>query len=139
MISLAVFVPLVMATAGAVGLQCSTLIVRGLATGEVTPRRALRIFLAEMRTGVVIGILCGVLAGVTALFYLGDAVVGLSVGIAMITGLVMASALGTVSPFVCEKLNIDPAISAGPFITAFNDIISTANYLAVACLILYLF
>ncbi len=130
--TLACFIPIMMATGGNVGLQCSTLMVRGLATGDVGTGRILRVLFAEARVGFTIGLICGSLTGLGALFFDAGPALGVVVAFAMWTGVSVAATAGTLLPIACNRIGIDPAISAGPFITALNDLTATLIYLSIA-------
>ena len=147
MVAIFFFLPAVNAMGGNVGIQSSTIIVRGLATGEVDLSRFLRVLFAEIRVGLSIGISLGVL--VTAviwaihslLFSGGPAgpdpfLLGASVGLAMLLGIMASALVGTLVPVVCWRAGIDPAITAGPFVTVLNDIFCTAIYFTITTVIL---
>ena len=122
------------------GLQSATLVVRGLATGEINLGKSMRVFFAEIRVGLMIGIVCGIMAGVSAgLMQIGEAIAipfGITVGISMISAITFASGFGTLIPFLCHRLKVDPAIASGPFITTLNDILSVFLYLTLATVLL---
>ena len=130
------FIPIMMATGGNVGLQCSTLMVRGLATGEVGPGRVMRTLFAESRVGFTIGLICGLLTGLSAHLFNSDLALGAIVMVSMWVGVSVAATAGTLLPIICTRVGVDPAISAGPFITALNDLTATVIYLSIAQAIL---
>lgn len=146
MVTIFFFLPAVNAMGGNVGIQSSTIIVRGLATGEVDLSRLLRVLLGEIRVGVSIGLFFGLL--VTAVvfvlhsFLLRDSgganplLLGISVGLAMFMGIITSALVGTLVPAVCWRVGIDPAIAAGPFVTVLNDVFCTAIYFAITTVIL---
>lgn len=146
MVTIFFFLPAVNAMGGNVGIQSSTIIVRGLATGEVDLSRLLRVLFGEIRVGVFIGLFFGLLvtAVVFALnsFILRDSggpdplLLGISVGLAMFMGIITSSLVGTLVPVACWRIGIDPAITAGPFVTVLNDVFCTAIYFAIATVIL---
>jgi magnesium transporter len=137
---LAAFFPIIMAIGGSVGLQSATIVVRGLATGEITLGRAGRVLLAELQVGLLIGTACGLISGVMAyLMRLGtpEAVhFGVTVSVSMLAGITFAATFGTFIPFACQRMKVDPAIASGPFITTLNDILSIIIYLSLAVLLL---
>ncbi len=133
---LAFFFPLIMAVGGTSGVQSSSLVIRGLATGEVDAshfwRRLLREFLVALSIGAIFGavmILGG--AGIT-----GELLMGLTVGLATMAGVMLATALGAALPILLKQLRFDPALAAGPFITTLNDILGILVFLGIAYLIL---
>jgi len=141
------FLPAVNAMGGNVGIQSSTIIVRGLATGEVDFSRLLRVLFGELGVGALLAVFFGVvMAGVVySLTSIGGAGaqagaqslrLGLAVGLAMMAGIVTSALVGTLVPMFCWRAGIDPAITAGPFVTVLNDVFCTAIYFTVATLIL---
>ena len=136
------FIPVIMAMGGNVGLQSSTTVVRGLATGDIGPGKVLRVILMESRSGVLLGLLCGLFTGVVAwLMNLsrGSAFhLSLIVTVSMISSISMASAIGACMPFILHRLKRDPASASGPFITAFNDMLNVTIYLTLASILLAL-
>lgn len=137
---LSAFFPIIMAIGGNVGLQSATLVVRGLATGEITVGRSVQVLLAEVRVGVLIGGACGAVSGLMAyLMNMGGASAvefGVIVAVSMLSGITFAAAFGTVIPFGCQRMGVDPAIASGPFITTLNDILSIVIYLSLASLLI---
>ncbi len=137
---LAAFFPVVMAIGGNMGLQSATLVVRGLATGEISMGKTMKVFLAEIRVGLMIGIVCGSMAGISAgLMQIGEATAfrfGVTVGVSMVSAITFAAGFGTLIPFLCQRFKVDPAIASGPFITTMNDILSVFLYLTLATVLL---
>ena len=137
--SLAFFIPLIPLMGGNVAVQSSTIVVRALAVGGIRPQTVADF---ARRQGVVVLLLalaCGLIAGLMAtLFVTGPAytfmlVVGGSVGLAIS----VAGSLGLALPFAFRALGIDPAVSAGPFVTMLNDAFCIFIYLTLATLLLY--
>ncbi len=135
------FVPLITGMSGNVGLQCSTILVRSMATGELSQGGKRRAVTKELMTGVLIGIAFGLGSGV--LIYLMDLIgihetglAAIPVAIIVASGLfgacITATTLGVVSPLTFAKIGVDPAVSSGPVITAFNDVLSTIMYFLIA-------
>lgn len=129
---LAFFLPVTCAMGGSFALQSSTVVVRGLATGELTLRRYFRFVRDELVVGVAIGVACGLLAGSCAYFLQGQLNVGLVIWVAMGLGIFVAGLTGSLIPVILSKLGADPALAAGPFITVLNDITCVVIYLTVA-------
>jgi magnesium transporter len=129
------FLPIVMAMGGNVGTQSSTLIVRGLATGQIESGRFVRIMLREIRIGSLLGVVCGVLAGsissAIAKLFGHPPQVGIIVGASMTISMVAATLFGSLVPLTFAKLKIDPAIASGPFISTSNDALAVTIYLVV--------
>jgi len=130
------YVPIVLGLAGNVGIQSSTILVRGLATGEVAAGREARHVRAEVATGAILGALCGAataLAAALAESHHGPAF-GLAVGGAVAIAVAWAALLGCLVPLVCRRLAIDPAVAAGPALITLSDLSAASIYLAVATL-----
>lgn len=134
--AVACFVPLIMAMGGNVALQSSTIMVRGLATGEVELGRIFRLLLGEVSVGAMLGVACGVLTGLAAAWLNGDPRLGVVIALSMTIGLTVAATLGTVMPLLCSRFGIDPALAAGPFVTSLNDLTGLVIYLTIACLLI---
>ena len=142
------FVPLITGMSGNVGIQCSTVLVRSMATGEITPGSVRRAITRELKIGVVIGAFFGVVCGVAAysLNHAGLArafvdpfLVGTMVSAGVFGACFTASVLGTCSPIFFSRFRIDPAVASGPIVTAFNDVIATYMYFFVAWIVATLF
>ena len=134
MIALAAFIPVIIGMGGNIGTQSSTIIVRGIATGRIEIGSELKVLLKEVRVGIILGALYGLLLGAFAKFRFIDAdpmlgiVVGLSIGCSML----IAVAVGTFIPMFLRKVDIDPAIATGPFVTTSIDILGVLFYFVIA-------
>jgi magnesium transporter len=121
-IALASFIPVITAMGGNVGLQTSTLMVRGLAMGRIESAELGAVFLKELAVGLMMGTICGSIVGGVAYFWHGPAMLGMVVGLAMFAAITVAAIMGTLMPIVLKRIGVDPAIASGPFVTAANDI-----------------
>jgi len=134
MIALAAFIPVIIGMGGNIGTQSSTIIVRGIATGRIEIGSELKVMWKEVRVGIILGALYGLLLGAFAKFRFIDAdpmlgvVVGLSIGCSML----LAVAVGTFVPMFLRKVDIDPAIASGPFVTTSIDILGVLFYFVIA-------
>lgn len=138
MVILAAFIPLLIASGGNVGAQSATVIIRGLATGEVNPRRALAIVLRETGIGFALGVVLG-LAVLAWAYLLGrDLHVAAIVGTTLVALAVIGTLTGASIPFMFRMLKLDPALVSAPFITTIMDIFGVALYFFIAQLILQL-
>lgn len=134
---LACFIPVIMATGGNVGLQSSTIIIRGIATGHIDIYTIRRFLFREISVGLILGSICGLGIGITARFWpKGTPALGFVVGIAMFVALTVAATFGALLPAIFKRFKIDPAVAAGPFITTINDVLSIAIYLGLATILL---
>ena len=83
------------------------------------------------------GLVCGVVVGVVASALQLRPMLGIIVGIAMFSGISVATAVGSLVPMICHKIGIDPALAAGPFVTTMNDITGLVIYFGIASLMLF--
>ncbi|WP_409291837.1 magnesium transporter [Peribacillus sp. SCS-37] len=131
---LAVFMPLIAGMAGNTGTQALAVVVRGIATGDLKTESKWKLILKEGSTGLLIGLSCGILVTFVVYFWQDDFYLGLLVGAAIIVTLFVATLAGSLIPLLMHKMNIDPAVASGPFITTINDIISVLIYFGMASL-----
>lgn len=131
-IVLVTFVPVITGMGGNVGIQSSTITIRGLATGDVDFQRLGRTLFKELRVGLLMATACGLTLGVVAEVWHQNPALGITVGCAMAAAILVASFMGTVVPIIFKRLGIDPAVAAGPFVTTANDISGILIYLTVA-------
>ena len=126
------FIPLVAALGGSIGIQSSSIVVRGLATGAIQTTHILVRLWKELRVAFLNGIICSfILAGMS--WYLTDDVGrALTSGFSLLIVVCFAAAVGSTIPIILKRMNIDPAIATGPFITTTSDIIGIAIYLGFA-------
>jgi magnesium transporter len=137
-IALAVFMPVVAAIGGNAGSQTLTLIVRGLALGEVTFDNAKRALYRQIIVGVVNGVAVGVVIGVIAFLWKGMPVLGVVLGLAMIINVFMGTLIGTLVPLTLKWAKADPALGSHIFVTAFTDAFGFLSFLGLATIFLKL-
>lgn len=134
---LATFIPMLMDTGGNSGNQSSTLIIRGLATGDINLKDIWKVLWKELRISIIVGILLSAVNLVRLLVIEKvDFTVALTVSITTIMTVMVAKMLGGTLPLLAKKFNVDPAIMAGPLITTIVDAISLTVYFSVAKLLL---
>ncbi|MGI6614938.1 MAG: magnesium transporter [Dethiobacteria bacterium] len=133
---LAFFIPVIMDMGGNVSTQSSTIFVRGIATGEIKGNGIWRYLFREIRVGLLMGVLFGLLVAAAALLWRGNPVLGLVVGTSMIATIALATIIGTLVPLFFHKLKIDPAITSGPLVTTIKDITGLLIYFGMATLFL---
>jgi len=129
---LAAFIPVIMGMGGNIGTQSSTIVVRGLATGRIHVQDFQSVILREFTTGLILGLLYGLLVGSVAQFSYGRQAVAFSVGLAVLSSMTVAALVGSLVPMVFARANIDPAVATGPFVTTAIDIISVFFYFEIA-------
>ena len=140
MIALAAFIPIIIGMGGNIGTQSSTIIVRGMATGRIEIGNEFKVLLKELRVGLILGVLYGTMLGMFANFkFLGsDPMLGVVVGLSICSSMLLATAVGTFTPLILRKLDIDPAVATGPFVTTSIDILGVLLYFMIAGLLLTL-
>ena len=136
-VALAAFIPVIIGMGGNVGTQSSTIVVRGMATGRVEAGGELKLVFKELRVGLILGMLYGILLGGFTLlpFVEAPASLGIIVGLSICSSMLIASCVGTVVPLILQKIDIDPAIATGPFVTTSIDIIGVTLYFLIASVI----
>jgi len=138
--SVAYFITIIGALAGNVGVQASTIMVRGFATGDlqIGGRGTWNLLSREMLVGCAIGCICGVSTGLYAMAFTDMEPVrfGISVGLSLFGAISAAAVVGTVVPLLCSRVGVDPALAAGPFIVTVIDIVAHLIYFVVLTLIL---
>lgn len=135
-IVLVTFVPVITGMGGNVGIQSSTITVRGLATGGVDLHRLGRTIFKEVRVGLLMALACGFTLGAVAEIWHHNPALGFAVGSAMAAAIVVASLMGTLVPIIFKRLGVDPAVASGPFVTTANDITGILIYLSISTLFL---
>lgn len=135
-IALAFFVPVIIALGGNTGIQSTSIVVRGLATGEIDLFNMGKRILKELRIGLINGVACGLFIYFIASVWQGNPRLGVVIGLSMITVVLMASTVGAIVPLFLKKMNVDPAIATGPFVTTTNDIFGLLIYLGLANLMM---
>ena len=133
--TLIIFVPLLSATAGNIGVQASAIVVQGLANGtlkEYSRQYLIKELSVALLSGTIISLILFLYHSLMYQQYL----VGFAISISIVVVLIFAAALGTLVPLFLYKNKIDPAIATGPFITSTNDVFGIIIYFAIARLIL---
>lgn len=134
---LASFMPMLMNTGGSSGSQASTLVIRGLATGEIELNDAMTVLWKEFRISIIVGVVLAVVNfGRLMLITRAGFLISLTVSLTLIVTVVIAKLLGGLAPMLAKMLKIDPAIMAGPLITTFVDAISLIVYFSIATMLL---
>lgn len=132
----ATFMPLLAGLGGNIGTQSITLMVRGLSTGQVTLSSAMHHILRESFIGAAIGLLFGCLVMLATWGWQHNAGLGLIVGLAMAINMMMATVIGTFTPFALKAIKVDPAVASGPVIATTIDVVGLAVYFSLVTLYL---
>ena len=129
---LAAFIPVIMGMGGNIGVQSATITVRGLATGRLSIRDIWSVVSKQLMVGLMLGLFYGFAVGVVAQLKYSRELFALSVGLGVLSSMTMAALAGSLVPMTLAKINIDPAIASGPFVTTAIDIISVSFYFIIA-------
>jgi magnesium transporter len=134
--ALAVFMPIVAGMGGNAATQTLTVIVRGLALGELEWGNARKALVKEAAIGLGSGIVLGSIAALVAWATKGEEMIGLLLGMAMVCNMLVATIAGTIIPLGLKALKIDPALASSVFITTFTDVVGFASFLGFATIFL---
>jgi magnesium transporter len=129
--ALAFFIPMITATGGNVGVQSSAIIVQGLANNTLKTDDLLGKLWKELKQGMLNGIIISALAMFFSMMVFQDYNLGITISFSLLLVILFASITGTLIPLTLEKLDIDPALATGPFITTMNDITGLFIYFFV--------
>lgn len=129
---MALFIPLIGGTGGNVGIQSSAIIVQGLANNTLKAEQATTQILKESVVALINASIISLVVFIFNYFLLGDKVITTAVSLSLFAVVMFASLFGTLVPMTLEKLNVDPALATGPFITITNDIIGMVIYMSIA-------
>ena len=129
---LAAFIPVIMGMGGNIGTQSSTIVVRGLATGRIDIREIWSVVSKELTIGLILGLTYGLVIGAVAQLAFGKMALAISVCGAVLSSMAVAALVGSLVPMAFAKINIDPAVATGPFVTTSVDVISVFFYFMIA-------
>ena len=132
LVILAAFLPVIAGQGGIGGTQTLTLVVRGLALGEIYGNRGRRLLIRELLLGVIHGVLLGVLIGLIGYVWKGNIMLGLILGLAMLGNMVVAGLTGAGVPLLLRRFGLDPAVSSAVFVTTVTDILGFILFLGLA-------
>ena len=136
LVELAVLFPVVMSMGGIAGTQTLTLMIRGMATGQVNPRNSRDILRRELAVGVLNGIVFSIVVGAIAFLWYGNAKLGLVMGIAIIVNLVIGALAGALIPVLLKRMSIDPALAGGVVLTTVTDVIGILAFVGLGSYLL---
>jgi magnesium transporter len=128
--------PVVAAMGGNAGVQSSAIIVQGLANNTLKSKNISPKLVKEFFVSLLNGAVCSIIMFAWNLFIGHTMELSLTVSVALITVIIFASILGTLTPLLLEKFKIDPALATGPFITTTNDVVGLGFYFLIGRLIL---
>jgi len=131
-VAVAFFIPIIMAMGGNSGIQTTTVVVRGLAAAPESFSIGLKSLKRELKVASFNGAIISILIFVVVASWLHLPSLGLVIAIAMMVVILNAALVGATIPFLLKKLNYDPAVATGPFITTSNDVLGLLIYLSLA-------
>ena len=136
MVALATFLPLVSGEGGNAGSQTTTVIVRGMALGEVDTRNGARALGKEIATALINGAIVGLGTGAAIYVWKGEWVIAVAVALAMVLNFLMAALAGVLVPIGLKLLRVDPALASAAFVTAVTDTMGFLFFLGIATLLM---
>jgi len=135
-VALATFMPMVAGMGGNAGSQTLTLIIRGIAIGEISYENQAGILKKEIAIGIINGLCLGLVVGVLGYFWVGSLVFGFVIGTAMLLNLIVATISGYLVPILLKKVGIDPALASAVFVTTVTDVLGFFFFLGLATIML---
>jgi magnesium transporter len=131
---LVTFIPMLTDTGGNAGSQASTLVIRGMAVGELETRDWLKIFWKELRVSLIVGLILAIVNFVRIIIsYKGATyLIACTVSLAMLATVMLAKTIGCLLPVLAKKIHVDPAMMAAPLITTIVDAMSLIIYFSIA-------
>ncbi|MFR3910696.1 MAG: magnesium transporter [Clostridium paraputrificum] len=131
-VTLATFMPIVAGMGGNAGTQSLTIVVRGIALGELDKDNGMRIFIKELLVGLTTGVVIGAIIAVLGFMWERNFVFGIVIGLAMILNMMVATMSGFIVPVILKKLKVDPALASAVFVTTVTDVLGFFFFLGLA-------
>lgn len=135
-VALAVLMPIAASMGGVAGTQTLTLVIRGLALGTVGKTNARWLMNKELAVGALNGVLWSGIVAAVSVAWFQNVMIGVFIGIAMVTNLICAALAGFAIPFILQRLKIDPALAGSVILTTVTDVVGYAAFLGSATLYL---
>jgi magnesium transporter len=135
-VALAVLMPVVASMGGIAGSQTLTIMIRGMALGQVGQSNAGWLLNREVMVGFINSLLWALVVAVIATYWFGQPALGVIVGVALVINLVIAAIAGTVLPLIMRKLQIDPALAGSVVLTTVTDVVGFLTFLGLGALFL---
>lgn len=134
--ALVAFIPMLMDTGGNCGSQAATLVIRGLALGQVKMRDAIKVLLKEFQISIIVGAVLSVINIIRIYFMNSSLILGITVGLSLYVTVIIAKITGSMLPIIAERFKLDPAIMASPVITTIVDASALLAFFSIARLLL---
>ena len=135
-VALAVLMPIVASMGGIAGSQTLTLVIRGMALGQIAAGNTRYLLTKELAVGALNGLLWATVIGITAGLWFQNTWLGLIIGAAMVINLVVAAAAGAMLPIAMKRYGIDPALAGGVVLTTITDVVGFFAFLGLATVLL---
>lgn len=135
-VALATFMPIVAGMGGNAGTQTLTIIVRGLALGELNFKNMKKVFFKEVGVGIFTGTSIGIIIGLIGYIWEGKFIFGLVIGVAMLLNMIVATIAGYLVPLFLKKIKVDPALASSVFVTTFTDVLGFFFFLGFATVLI---
>jgi magnesium transporter len=117
---------------GIAGSQTLTLVIRGIATGQIASSNARRLFNKELAVGILNGLTWAIVVAVIAFLWFDDKVISYIIAAAILINLIVAALAGATIPMILHKLKIDPALAGGVVLTTVTDVVGFLAFLGMA-------
>ena len=126
------FIPMLMGTSGNCGSQSSTMVIRGIAVGEIEFKEFFKVVFKEIRIAILVGLMLAVVNGIRVyIMYDQDIMLAIAIGITIIAIVCMAKCIGCTLPLFAKKIGLDPALMAAPLISTIMDTCTILMYFAI--------
>jgi magnesium transporter len=135
-VALAVLMPVVASMGGIAGSQTLTLIIRGLALGQIAKGNVSPLLIKEVSVGALNGVLWAMVIGVVVSFWFSSSSIGLVIAAAIVLNIIAAAFSGVLIPIILDKLKIDPALSGSVILTTVTDVVGFVSFLGLGTLFL---
>lgn len=135
-VALAVFMPIVAGMGGNAGTQTLTLVIRGIALGELTLENQKTVLQKEFAVGLFDGLVLGIIVAILGYLWEGSFAFGFVIGISMFLNLVVAAMSGFFVPLLLKRIHIDPALASAVFVTTVTDVLGFFFFLGLATLLI---
>jgi magnesium transporter len=136
LVALAILMPVVASMGGVAGSQTLTIVVRGLALGQIGSGNARLLLYREMAIGILNGVLWAVVVALVAGIWFSDVWLGVVIGLAIVINLIVAAGSGAVIPLVLRRIQVDPALAGGVVLTTVTDVVGFVSFLGLATVFL---
>lgn len=139
LLALLAFVPVICAMSGNIGVQSTSIVIRGLATGRVDLLNLRKTILKEFVIGIIIGLICGLLGGLIGFFWHHSMALGIVVFLSLLIAISFGALMGVIVPLFFKKIRIDPAVASGAMIATANDLLAINIYFLLAAVFMKVF